>query len=156
MVDVTTIASTISAVVGLLKDALPLAMKAGNRELNEKLADLQVRILDIHTQLMELANENQKLTERIRELEQAAEIGKELVYEESVFWRISDGKRIDGPLCPNCWDGQRKYVHLTPSGLKGEYNCGVCKQAGFRTAEYEKPSSEVLSAPGVFEKMSGF
>jgi hypothetical protein len=155
MVDIGTITGTISGVVGLLKEALPLAKKAGNRELNEKLADLQGRILDIQTQLIELANENRNLTERTRELEQAAEIGKKLVYEGSVYW-LPKGEGKEGPFCPNCWDDQRKLIHLTPGATKGTYLCGVCRRGGFRTAEYKESSSEVLSVPGVSDQMRGF
>jgi hypothetical protein len=154
MVDIATITGSISGVVGVLREVVGLAKKAGSHELNEKVADLQTRILDIQTQLIELTNENRTLKERIAELERTAEIEKELVYEESVCWRTRDGKRIDGPLCPNCWDAQHKYVHLTPSGVKGEYNCGVCKQYGLRTADYRKPESRVLSSGGT--DLSGF
>jgi len=140
MVDVATITSTISGVVSLLKDAVPLAMKAGNRELNEKLADLQTRILDIQTQLIELTNENQDLRKRASDLEQAAEIGKGLKYEESVYWLPKDEGR-EGPYCPNCWDANRKLIRLTPGETKGTFSCGVCKGGGFHTSEYKPASS---------------
>jgi len=148
MVDIATITGTISGVLGVLREVVGLARKAGNHELNEKVADLQGRILDIQTQLIELTNDNQALRQRISDLDQATEIGKEMKYEESVYWRVQDNKRIDGPFCPVCWDKRTspRPIHLTPGATKGTYGCGVCggsfwtEEAESSLGGYSRPS----------------
>ena len=155
MVDIATITGTISGVVGVLREVVGLAKKAGSLELNEKVADLQTRILDIQTQLIELTNENQDLRKRAADLEQAAEIGKSLKYEESVYWLLKGDSR-DGPYCPNCWDANHKLIRLTPGATKGTFSCGVCKGSGFRTSEYREPSLRALASGGIADKMSGY
>jgi hypothetical protein len=150
MVDITTVAGTISAAVGALKEILKLAEKAGSKELNNQVMGLQQSLLTINTQLTELATENHALRQRISEFERIADIEKEMKYEENVFLRVRGDKRIEGPLCPNCWDNTpRKYVHLTRNG-PGDYYCGVCKAAGFRTAEYKSPSPQFIGVPSRF------
>lgn len=150
MVEIITITSTISAAVAALKEIVRLAEKAGNKELNNQVMGLQQSLLTINTQLTDLAAENQALRQRISEFERTADLEKEMKYEENVFWRARDGKRVDGPLCPNCWESQRKYVHLTPSGATGAYHCGVCKAKGFHTAEFKLPSPQFIGQPSRF------
>ncbi len=59
---------------------------------------------------------------------------QELVFEESVRWKVKDGKR-EGPYCPVCYDDKQKEIHLTPGATKGTHYCGVCKN-GFTTKDY--------------------
>jgi hypothetical protein len=135
MVEITAITTTLSAAVTALKEIVSLAEKAGNKEINQRVMGLQQVLLTINAQLTELAVENQTLRHSAGELARLSEIEKEIVYEESVYWRTRDGKRIDGPLCPNCWDAKRMLIHLTPGSTKGTYSCGVCGN-GFYTSDY--------------------
>lgn len=153
MVDIAAITGAVSGALGVLKDVVTLAKKAENHELNEKVADLQGRFLDIQMQLIDLTNENQNLKQQVSERERETEIGKDLVYQESVYWlRKPEGR--DGPYCPNCWDAQRKLIRLIPGATRGTYSCGVCKQGGFRTSEFHWPKQRVLSSGG--SDMSGY
>src|SRR5258708_1772952 len=56
-------------------------------------------------------------------------------YAESVYWKTENGTR-EGPYCPNCFEHQKKEIHLTPGANKGTYRCGICKNP-FRTHEYD-------------------
>jgi hypothetical protein len=143
--DPLTVASTSKEIVDLIRAIVGLAKKAGNQELNAKVADLQVRILAIQTQLIELTNENQDLRKRASDLEQAVEIGKGLKYEESVYWLPKDAGR-EGPFCPNCWDSQHKLIRLTQGATKGTCFCGVCKAGGFRTSEFKQAAQGAMVA----------
>ncbi len=123
--EIATITSTMTSAVGALKEIVSLAKNVGNRELNERVRELQNLILNLQTQLIELSTENQGLKERISELKRADEIGRELVYEKSVYWRVGNSR--EGPFCSVCWDGERKLIHLTPGASKGTFGCGICK-----------------------------
>jgi hypothetical protein len=147
MVNIGAITTAVNGAAGVLKEIGSIAKKAGNREINEHLIDLQQRVIDIQGLLTELIAENESLRRRIADLEKSADIERELKFEESVYWRVRDGKREDGPFCPNCWDGQRKQVHLTPDGAPGSYRCGVCNPIKyFHTREYKRPSLDPFSA----------
>ena len=63
---------------------------------------------------------------------------QQLVYEESVYWKMKNGDR-EGPYCPNCYDDKGKMVHLSPGATKGTYGCGAC-QNSFRTNEFNARS----------------
>jgi hypothetical protein len=139
MVDIAAVTSTIAGIVSAVKEAVSIAKKVGNRELTEKLADVQARILDLQTNMIELTDENHALRLRIGELEQVGELAGKLAYQESVYWLPKEGGR-DGPYCPNCWDAQKKLIRLTPGATKGTFYCGVCKHSGFRTSEYRHES----------------
>jgi hypothetical protein len=58
----------------------------------------------------------------------------EMVYEESVYWKMENGKR-EGPYCPNCYDNKHQTIHLNPGATKGTYGCGTCGN-GFHINEY--------------------
>jgi ribosomal protein S27AE len=147
MVNIAAITTAVNGAAGVLKEIGSIAKKAGNREINERLIDLQQRVIDIQGMLAELIAENEVLRRQMTELEHSADIEKKLKLEESVYWTVQDGKRVDGPLCPNCWDSKKMIVHLTPSGARGGYHCGVCKAGGFHTAEYKSPSPQFIGVP---------
>jgi hypothetical protein len=145
MVNIGAITTAVNGAAGVLKEIGSIAKKAGNREINEHLIDLQQRVIDIQGLLTELIAENEALRRRIAELEHSADIERELKFEESVYWRVRDGKRVEGPLCPNCWDSKRMFVHLTPSESRGVYYCGVCKAGPITTGEHKRLSLDPLS-----------
>jgi len=62
---------------------------------------------------------------------------EEMVFEETVYWRLRNGER-QGPFCPVCYDDKQKVVHLNTGATRGTFGCGVCRN-GFRTDEYKSP-----------------
>ncbi len=153
MADFAAITSTISGAVGVLKEVGSLAKKAGNHELNQRIIDLQSRIIEIQAQLTELANENEALKRRNLELSHISDVVKELQYEESVYWRVRDGKRIDGPFCPTCLENDQKVIHLAPGATKGTYSCSTGKHGDFWTAEHRNSGTaiDMVSRPSLFQ-----
>jgi hypothetical protein len=147
MVEIGTITATLNAAITTLKEIAKLAEKTKDKELNQRVLELQQSLMTANTQLLELSSENQTLRGRVSELEQAAKYDGQLEYEESVYWKVADGKRIDGPFCTVCWDSRRspRPIHLTPGATKGTYGCDVCG-ASFETSEYVE--STVLGAGG--------
>ena len=50
-------------------------------------------------------------------------------YIKGVYWKIDDnGKIVEGPFCPACFDNEKKTIHLKESGSL-YYTCHVCKFA---------------------------
>ena len=145
MVNIGAITGAVSGTVGVLKEIRSLAKSVGSREINEHLIDLQQRIIEVQGLFTELMAENESLRTQVAELKNAAKIDGELKFEESVYWQVQDGKRIDGPICPNCWDSNRKRVHLTSAQSPGVFYCGVCKSENFYTKAYRRASPEFLS-----------
>jgi hypothetical protein len=145
MSGIATLLTALNGAVGVSREIGRLAKKIGNSEINERVIDLQGRVIDIQGMVSELIAEKEVLQKRITEYENVGHLARELKLEETVYWKYQDGKRIDGPLCPNCWDSQSKRVHLTPYGVPGAYRCGVCKSTGFHTADYNDPPTQVVS-----------
>lgn len=106
-----------------------LVRRRGDRALNQQFFELQSEVNGVKEDIKELR-------EKIESLRNTKEPGKNLKYEKSVWWEYADGKRVDGPFCPSCWEDKKKSIHLTPGATKGTYHCGVC-QNSFTTSEYD-------------------
>ena len=46
-------------------------------------------------------------------------------YEESGYWKIENGKRVDGPFCPTCCDDKSKIMRLHKTAYP-ERHCQLC------------------------------
>ena len=145
MVDVGTITGTLTAAITTLKEIGKVAERTKDKELNQRVLDLQQSLMTANTQLLELASENQSLRQRIAELEQASNYDGELKYDDSVYWAMRDAKRVEGPFCPVCWDRRSspRPMHLTAGATKGTYACGVCSST-FYTSDYVFPKQAAL------------
>ncbi len=145
MIDIAAITATFKAAQGVVKEIGALATRARNKDVNEKVIDLQQHVLTLQTQFLELVNENNELKRRDSERERIAQIEKEVEYRESVYWRGNEG-----PFCPKCWDDERKLIHLNPGATKGTYGCGVCKE-GYWTSKFR--SGSTFQKPPAFEQL---
>lgn len=93
-----------------------LANELGDERLVElgKALDLAIRKLD---------NERYRLEAEVERLK-AHESGRDLVYEDPVYWQ-KKGSEKEGPFCQVCWDSKSKRVHLHREEDKG-WSCKVC------------------------------
>jgi hypothetical protein len=98
MVDLATAFTTLKTIGAVLK-------KANDVELLAQLGDLQGA-------LYETAEENRKLRDKIRDLEESARISAELTPEENVYWQGSSRAESAGPFCTRCWDADHKLVRI--------------------------------------------
>ncbi len=138
MVEIGTITATFSAAITVLKEIASVAEKTKDRELNQRVLNLQQLLMTANTQLLEPAEENQRLQQRISELERRADIEKELTSDGEVYWWNRDGKK-DGPYCKVCWHSERQLIQLMAGG-EHLYDCVKCK-GSFRSSEYRESSS---------------
>jgi len=88
-------------------------------ELIEALADAKLQIASIQDFLLEKDN-------RIRDLEEDAEIRAKLDYEEPFYWINKESGR-DGPYCQQCYDSGKKLIRLQPYTDRKHWHCMTCK-----------------------------
>lgn len=91
-------------IVDNFKDILKVAESVNNLELYKKLSELQTRV-------MEVEEENRRLKEQVRQLNEQRSIGENLQHDGERYWLDRDGKR-DGPFCPTCWDVDAMLVRM--------------------------------------------
>jgi hypothetical protein len=101
--------------------------KLTHEEMRDYLETLQDKLVDVKTALADADEEQRGLQQRIKELEQYADIGKNFTPGYGVYW-------IDAyPYCPTCWDVDRKPVRLAgpqPQSLhrgKEDWKCPLHK-----------------------------
>lgn len=114
-----------------IKDGIAVAQQVDNIPLVEKLIEAQKQILD-------LVNENQKLREQIKEMQETADIAGKIERHEDAFITLSDDpdKRI---YCSCCWDTKRMLVQGQKTGV-GTYTCPSCGT----NAYYDRSASDRL------------
>jgi hypothetical protein len=96
-------------VLDTAKDLVEVIRKIDNIELYKK-------VLDLQTEVLKLFEENSKLKETVKSLEDTLAVKETLVHDQNAYWiPIDDGTRRnlrDGPFCAHCWDNDRKLVRL--------------------------------------------
>jgi hypothetical protein len=111
-------------IVETLRDVLRLVQKADNIQLNQK-------ILELQSQLMDLLSEKQRCEGQIADLHQKLSFQGTLEFRDNMYWR-SDPNQEDGPFCSRCWDVNRNAVRLQLTG-DGAMWCPECKAAAQKT-----------------------
>lgn len=125
---------TITAIGGALKamrDVLALAKRINRAELKaefqERILDLQGRLLEVQSEVGAIRAENERLHDQLalRHLDYRS---------DGMYW---DGE--DGPFCPSCVDAKGIRARVARNSGNGFYVCEVCKnspQAAPRPASY--------------------
>jgi len=105
-----------------IKDGISVAQKADNLPLVKNLMDAQQQIFD-------LISENERLKEKIRQLEKAEDISAKIERHEDAYITLADDpeKRI---YCSCCWDTKGVLVQGQKTS-EGEYHCPSCGNNGF-------------------------
>jgi hypothetical protein len=67
----------------------------------------------------------------------------QVLYAETVAWKVDDDGGFSGPFCPKCWDKKGELIALLPDAVKGTYRCESCKAAGFRPSESQGPLASI-------------
>ncbi len=98
--------------------------KAGNIELYEKLISIQETAL-------QLLEDNKDLKDNIHELENQLKIKNTLVFKENTYYSVdAEGSKEEGPFCSNCWDKDRKLIHMHETVYGKKFWCPTCKNWG--------------------------
>lgn len=108
-------------VIGDLTDIAAVFQKADNIELYEKVLRLQ-GVVSAERE------EQERLRERITELEQVVDLRERLFFDDNRYWLNSaDGSDRDGPFCSRCWDSEQKLIRLHCTRKAGDvFDCPAC------------------------------
>lgn len=91
-----------------------LSGERGQTQLAIQIVELEAQLrlawedrIDLSLKVLELGALNLKL-------KQQARLGREVIYDDGLYWLGGSGRnKIDGPLCPTCWEVEDKLVHLS-------------------------------------------
>jgi len=100
-----------------IKDGVEVARKADNIEVMKQLLDAQKEALD-------LLDQNRALRERIRTLEEKAQIQGSLIFRDNKYW-VGRLNQTDGPYCTTCWDVDGRLVRMLTGDFEIRY-CNFC------------------------------
>ena len=123
-----------------IKDGIAVAQQVDNIPLVEKLIEAQKQILD-------LVNENQKLREQIREMQETTDIAGKIERHEDAYITLADDpdKHI---YCSCCWDTKKMLVQGQKTGV-GTYRCPSCgTNAYYDKAANDKHQLEAIASIG--------
>lgn len=123
-----------------IKDGIAVAQQVDNIPLVEKLIEAQKQILD-------LVNENQKLREQIREMQETTDIAGKIERHEDAYITLADDpdRHI---YCSCCWDTKKMLVQGQKTGV-GTYRCPSCgTNAYYDKAAYDKHQAEAIASIG--------
>ena len=90
-------------------------------------------LMELQQQAYSILDENRELRLKFEEIERANEISGNLSFKNGAYYLQDD----ENPYCSNCWDLDKKLVHLTkaPGGTRlGNKKCPAC--ANFFTVTY--------------------
>lgn len=87
------------------KDIIDLLKKGATVPAQEKIMELRVGAL-------ELQEENIRLKEQVKKLEEEIQLKSQLRFEGNVYWLNRGDQTQDGPYCQLCYDGEGKLIRL--------------------------------------------
>lgn len=94
------------------KDVVKIVQQIDNVELYRK-------ILDLHSEIMELVEKNTELKSQVKDLTEKLEFHGTLEHRDGAYWK-TDGT---GPFCMRCWGKEKA---LRPMNGTDVYDCPVC------------------------------
>lgn len=130
------ITTTVSASVSILKslkdictsllDAkIDFESKKRVSEILEKVGNFQDIMFELRDGQLKSQEENHRLKEQIRILENQLETREKVVYEKPFYW-IKNNDTKDGPFCQRCYDVGQKHIRLQ-GGKRDVWLCHECK-----------------------------
>jgi hypothetical protein len=106
-----------------IKDAVKLAQQVDNMPLLQK-------IVEVQSQLNDLAEELKEKSEEIEKLRKALAFKGKIIHKHHLFWEKGEnGQIIDGPFCPKCFDLDQQICRVIISDTKDRryVQCLKCK-----------------------------
>jgi regulator of replication initiation timing len=88
--------------------------------------ELYQRVLSLHSDIIELVEENNRLQDENRELTKITSLKNAMNFKEPFYYQ--DGDKT--PYCPACWEAKNTPVHVTfifDNGKDTRWDCPFCK-----------------------------
>ena len=91
--------------------------------------ELYQRVLALHSDIIELVDQNNRLRDENAQLQKNNEIRGSLKHDGERYWML-DGAQREGPFCATCWDIDAKLVRMRSYETMGtrstNYTCDYC------------------------------
>ena len=88
--------------------------------------ELYQRVLSLHSDIIELVEQNNRLRDENKELKETVALTKAMIFRPPFFYQEGDPT----PYCPACWEGNHKAAHLMYSHEEEtciRWDCPTCK-----------------------------
>jgi hypothetical protein len=88
--------------------------------------ELYQRVLNLHSDIIELVEQNTRLREENKELTKTVSLKQKMNFREPFFYQEGDNT----PFCPSCWESQTTPVHIIFSyenEVETRWDCPSCK-----------------------------
>jgi hypothetical protein len=88
--------------------------------------ELYQRVLSLHSDIVELVEENNRLRDKVKELTDAISLRKAMAFRGPFYYREGD----ETPHCPACYEANGKAVHVVfefESPDSTRWDCPSCK-----------------------------
>jgi hypothetical protein len=114
--------------------------------------ELYQRVLSLHSDIIDLVEENNKLRGENKDLKATVALTKAMIFKPPFFYQQDDPT----PFCPACWEGEHKAVHLMYSHEEEtciRWDCKTCKQI-FLIQKPQQQRHHADIGPGYFDEHS--
>jgi hypothetical protein len=109
--------------VGILDNAKEVAKAV--QEIHN--LELYQRVLSLHSDIIEIVEENNKLREENKDLARTIALKQAMTFRQPFWYQEGD----ETPFCPACWESQNKTCHVVFAFDNEEctrWDCPTCKQ----------------------------
>lgn len=117
------IIGSIGTAINVSKQLLDLAAVAKNAEAKLLIAELQLQLADVKSQLAALVDDRTRLEKEVKRLASAT---TEVVVKDGLYYKENG----DGPFCTACYDSKGKLIRVTEMGAvfqdMAKWACNVC------------------------------
>lgn len=120
-----TIATTVNNAMSIAKNLRDVDIKLNEANYKMQIAELTANLAEISIQAAALKNEILKKDEMNKELESRLKLKASVHWKDPVYFVKSEGDKMDGPYCQQCYDTKGMLVRL-PSGDSRYWVCKSC------------------------------
>jgi hypothetical protein len=119
--------SSITAALGLIKSLSEGAIQLHKANKALEVSCLVSGLADLRMEVAKIQEEQISRDRRIRELEETLAFQGRLVRKNQYYFEVDDSGQLSGdPYCPQCWEVERKAVHVYVH-LSDQERCPNCK-----------------------------
>jgi len=130
--------------MGILDNAKDVAKAV--HEINN--LDLYERVLNLHSDIIALVEENVRLRDEVKELKESLRFKDEMKFQSPFYFRDDD----ETPYCGSCFEAKLLAVHVVHSYDNADgstdWSCPSCKQHYTNIGIRRKRSPQSLPLPG--------
>lgn len=137
-------------ILSLLKGVAESTKALGKAEIVNKFIEIQLSMMDLLQKHQVLIEDNNKLRNKIHELEKEMKFKKAVEFHFDAYWTRKDDNTLDGPFSKIYWEQKEKLVRLRFKN-KGNYgDDGICYQfMDFESTEFANIPENFIDESGL-------